>query len=294
MRLTVEQNGKPISDLKFEQGPIYVGRQLGSQVFLPEVTVSRQHAVIYRTKSGTWVIEDLDSANKTFINNNAIHKHNIQNGDLVRIADFAITIELDGTPAPDELAGDETPGGPQMEDTIIEVRHDVHTIIRRLDGRDAPKVALPAKRMKHFAHATINISHADTLKQLHRELLDAILSQFAAHNAWTALRLEPEGPLDCQGGRMITSEAVKRSDLLVQQSLAEAMDKCRYLLIPDMPRQTSDVKIRSAIIAPVIKNGKCHGALYADNTTDHEHYTMADLDYLILLSIHAGAVLEYI
>lgn len=294
MRLTVEQNGKPVSDLKFEQGPIYVGRQLGSQVFLPEVTVSRQHAVIYMTKSGTWVIEDLDSANKTFINNVAIHKHDIQNGDVVRIADFAITIELRGEPAPDEQAGDETTSGPQMEDTIIEVRHDVHTIVRQLDSKDAPKVAMPAKRMTHFASATMKISHADTLKQLHRELLDVVVTQFSAHYAWAALRLEPEGPLDCQGGRMITSEAVKRSDLMVQQSLAEAMDKCRYLLIPEMPRQTSDVKIRSAIIAPIVKNGQCYGALYADNTTDYEHYTMADLDYLILLSLHAGAVLEYI
>ncbi|MCK4959061.1 MAG: FHA domain-containing protein, partial [Planctomycetes bacterium] len=143
MRLTVEQNGKPVSDLKFEQGPIYVGRQLGSQVFLPEVTVSRQHAVIYMTKGGAWVVEDLDSANKTFINNSAIHKHNIQDGDVVRIADFAITIALDGEPAPDEQPGDKTGSGPQMEDTIIEVRHDVHTIVRRLKSRDAPKVALP-------------------------------------------------------------------------------------------------------------------------------------------------------
>ena len=64
MRLTVEQSGKIISDLRFEQGPIYIGRQLGSQVFLPEVTVSRQHAVIYSTQGGAWALEDLDSANK--------------------------------------------------------------------------------------------------------------------------------------------------------------------------------------------------------------------------------------
>jgi hypothetical protein len=36
----------------------------------------------------------------------------------------------------------------------------------------------------------------------------------------------------------------------------------------------------------------CFGAIYIDNATDHEHYTLSDLDYLMLLSIHTATVLK--
>jgi len=86
MILRIKQNGQQINELKFTTGPIYFGRQMGSQVFLPETGVSRQHAVIYTDEKRQWVIEDLDSANKTFVNRNAVHKYVLQDGDSIDIS----------------------------------------------------------------------------------------------------------------------------------------------------------------------------------------------------------------
>ena len=41
---------------------------------------------------GKWVVEDLNSANKTFLNDNVIHKAELNDDDVVRIADFSIEV----------------------------------------------------------------------------------------------------------------------------------------------------------------------------------------------------------
>jgi pSer/pThr/pTyr-binding forkhead associated (FHA) protein len=64
MRLFVSLGGSSVNELRFDRGPIYIGRQTGSQVFLPDAAVSRQHAVIYTTRDGSWIVEDLGSATK--------------------------------------------------------------------------------------------------------------------------------------------------------------------------------------------------------------------------------------
>ena len=50
--------------------------------------------------------------------------------------------------------------------------------------------------------------------------------------------------------------------------------------------------IHSAMIAPVMGQAGCFGALYIDNDMSHEHYTLSDLDYLMLIAIHTAAILE--
>ncbi len=90
----------------------------------------------------------------------------------------------------------------------------------------------------------------------------------------------------------MTSEIIKRSDLIMQPNIAEAIDKHKCVLVPQIPREISQGVIRSAIITPIMREKDCYGALYADNSRDHEHYTMADLDYLLLIAIHTAAIME--
>jgi len=65
MQLVVRQNGGNANRLRFTTGPVHLGRGVESQVFLPAEKVSRHHAVIFTTPEGDWILQDLDSANKT-------------------------------------------------------------------------------------------------------------------------------------------------------------------------------------------------------------------------------------
>jgi hypothetical protein len=51
-------------------------------------------------------------------------------------------------------------------------------------------------------------------------------------------------------------------------------------------------RIRSAMIASLKTTKGCYGVLDADNAMVHEHYSLSDLDYLMVLAIHTAALLK--
>ncbi len=280
MRLFVSLGSSSVNELKFDRGPIYVGRQMGSQVFLPDKAVSRQHAVFYTTKDGDWILEDLGSSNKTYLNDQAIHKAELKHNDTIRIADFTIRVSLEDDEDQDRRMN--------LEDTLIgedHIRRELHTVDRKVDASDAPPIRFPAKRMHHFHEAVETFGGQKTLDDLYKGLMDILFRQFSALNVWVALRHESSGPMDIQGGRKITTEHIERVDLAVPKSLSDAAEKNMYLLIHQLPRQITARGIRSVMICPVMLHKDSYGIIYIENSTEHAHYGLQDLDYLMIISV---------
>lgn len=289
MRLFISLSGSSINELKFDRGPIYIGRQQGNQVFLPDPAVSRQHAVFYTTRDGTWILEDLGSANKTYLNRTAIHKSEVKNSDLIQIADFQIRVSLDEDEDQEHLAES------QKEETIagdVHIRKELHTVERRPEASDAPPIKFPAKRIAHFEEFLEAVDCQRSLPELFKTLEGVLARQFTAFNVWISLRREPSGPMEVQGGRKVTSETVGRLDLAVPESLDEAQRLNRYMLIHQMPRQIINRGIRSVLIAPVLHGKDCYGVIYLENSTEHSHYNLADMDYLVILAVYVGALVR--
>ncbi len=67
-----------------------IGRHPGSSLFLDDVTVSRNHAVIERT-GGAHEIADLASLNGTYVNRQRIERARLRDGDEVQIGKFKLT-----------------------------------------------------------------------------------------------------------------------------------------------------------------------------------------------------------
>ncbi len=284
MRLFVNLSGSSVNELQFKKGPVYIGRRMGSQVFLPDKAVSRQHAVFYSTKDGSWILEDLDSANKTYLNDKAVHKCEVNHGDVVRIGDFTIEVHLHEQ--------DEQSEDVKMDDTMVDLRRDLHTVVRQPKAPDAPPLKMPTKRVGHFSEAVCQVYKVRDIEQMHKTLLELILAQFEAVNVWIALRKDPAGPMEFQGGRKPTSEYVKRLELAVPNSISDAIDKREHTLIHQLPREITKAGVRSVIISPITRGDKCYGVIYVENSTEQNHYGLPDLDYLMLLTIHIGVVME--
>jgi len=285
MRLTIKQGDRLINELHFSRGPIYIGRQVGSQIFLPNKAVSRQHTVLYTTTEGKWIVEDLDSANKTYLNDEAVHKAEVKNGDILKIADFHIEIHMDEP----LKQGD----GITLEDTLHATLHEPQIVLRHLDGADAPLIKMQAQRGKDFSQAASAICKSLDVQELLVTLLDLLFRQFKPFHAWVGLRKNPSGAIEVSKGREISGQGVKLEELILQQRVNEVMHTPRYILVPRLPLQAeSDNKVNSAIIAPVMSENNCFGVVYADNSLDHEHYGQNDLDYLILVSLMAGAFIR--
>ncbi|MGV0111426.1 MULTISPECIES: FHA domain-containing protein [unclassified Arthrobacter] len=66
------------------------GRHPNADIFLDDVTVSRQHAEFRRTDSGFMVV-DTGSLNGTYVNNDRVDSVALRNGNEVQIGKFRLT-----------------------------------------------------------------------------------------------------------------------------------------------------------------------------------------------------------
>jgi len=289
MRLIVKKDGQTVNDFRFDRGPVYIGRHEHSQIFLPDRAVSRQHAAVYTTQDGSWVLEDLDSANKTFLNGKAIHKAPIKAGDNISIGDFKIEVALD----------DHTGENINLEDTLVPDKHDSGTasaaqsreiVVRKPDLERAPDIQMPAMRANNFLQATEAICKSNGPEEILKTLLGIASKQLQARNRWCALRAVPEGPMTFHAGSNSSGEMLELNDIKLHKKISHAIENQEFLLFPKVSSQEG--KAYSAMIAPIIDPSGCFGVLYADNDGEKRYYTLGDLDYLMLLAIHTAAVVE--
>jgi pSer/pThr/pTyr-binding forkhead associated (FHA) protein len=67
-----------------------IGRSPDCDIFLDDVTVSRQHAVL-RQNGDSFVIEDQGSLNGTFVNRRRIESQKLADGDEVQVGKYRLT-----------------------------------------------------------------------------------------------------------------------------------------------------------------------------------------------------------
>ena len=291
MHLVVKQNGRVINEFRFDRGPVYIGRHAHSQILLPDLRVSRQHAAIFSTQEGKWMVEDMDSANKTYLNGKEIRKTEIKTGDCIHIADFIIEVDLET----------ETGENLHLEDTLMPVTDKTgvsrldsarEIIVRKPNAPHSPDIKLPARRINDFIQATEAICSAKGPDEMLKALLDIASGQFDAYHTWCALRNLPEGAMTSHAGKKRDGHAVELQQIQANERISEAVDKGQFMLMPRVIIPAEREKIRSAMIAPVINPSGCFGVIYVDNAMEQEGYSLSDLDYLIFVAIHTAAILE--
>ncbi len=319
MLLVVKQNGRTVNEFQFAKGPIYIGRQESSQICLHDGAVSRQHAVIFNTQDGKWMVEDLDSVNKTYLNDQAIHKVEIKTGDCLRITDHIIEINLkDGDEAEEPTRLEDTLAAPIAPADTVAAPTPAPTpapaaapvaaratptgvpagapqvIERKLDTTDAPPIRLPPQRGMDLLQSIEAISKASNLDELLLALLDTTSKQLGTYHNWCALRGEPTGPMTHHAGRTREGQTLELSSIKLNEKINEAIEKSHFLLFIFSKDMTKDEKgqIRSVVIAPMVGPAGCFGVLYANNTFRDDHYSLSDLDYLMLLGMHIAAAVQ--
>jgi pSer/pThr/pTyr-binding forkhead associated (FHA) protein len=67
-----------------------IGRSPETDVFLDDVTVSREHATLVR-RGGDWFLDDAGSLNGTYVNRQRVDSHRLDDGDELQIGKFKLT-----------------------------------------------------------------------------------------------------------------------------------------------------------------------------------------------------------
>lgn len=90
-----------------------IGRAPDNEIVIDDDTVSIYHAMItVRTtadqSSDIFILEDLDSTNRTYVNNQEIRSHRLRNGDIIRVGNTRLKFSTQKVDLPPEKGFAET------------------------------------------------------------------------------------------------------------------------------------------------------------------------------------------
>jgi hypothetical protein len=89
--LVIRAGGGRVGESFAVQGErMSIGRRPDSDVFLDDVTVSRDHALLIE-RGGQWHLDDCGSLNGTYVNRSRIESQRLEEGDEVQIGKYKLT-----------------------------------------------------------------------------------------------------------------------------------------------------------------------------------------------------------
>ena len=284
MRVIIQKDGEKQDELSFDRGPVYIGRQIGSKIFLPDLGISRQHAVLYNANIDEWFIEDLDSANKTFVNGDAITKCRLVGGEEVKICDFTLIIEMDRAKSSEPSI--------HLDDTIAHSHYELKTITRRLSKDDSPLIRISHQRVEFLRQFLGEVMQFEDIDKLLEYTSKMLLRHLHGGHCWIGI-LRGDMSIHRSYGRNLDSTKLLYDDISLKMQIESSIKRQEHILVPRILQPIGqNQNLRSAIITPFnLKNKFCGGA-YIDNTREHEHYTIVDLDFLMLTTTFLAAKID--
>jgi pSer/pThr/pTyr-binding forkhead associated (FHA) protein len=82
--------GRVGESFPLERDRMTIGRRPDSDVFLDDVTVSRDHALVVR-RGDEFHLDDLGSLNGTYVNRRRIESHHLADGDELQVGKYKLT-----------------------------------------------------------------------------------------------------------------------------------------------------------------------------------------------------------
>ena len=82
--------GRAGESFTLDDDKVSIGRTPDAGVFLDDVTVSRNHALLVRRRDGLY-IDDLGSLNGTYVNRRRIESHALEDGDEIQIGKYKLS-----------------------------------------------------------------------------------------------------------------------------------------------------------------------------------------------------------
>lgn len=143
LKLRLSLMGRPVRNYTFDKPVVTVGRDPGSDVFVDNPGVSRDHFRLEKTPGGDYQIVDLGSANGTFVNDQMVHTAVVRNNDVVRFGKYTLWVGYD---TDRRTPGQETHRGSVVssQHTMVLSRAELDNLLEISKERETHPVAPPA------------------------------------------------------------------------------------------------------------------------------------------------------
>jgi serine phosphatase RsbU (regulator of sigma subunit) len=274
--------------LSLDGDKFVIGRNADCGIVIPVTSVSREHAQIIRI-SGKYFIEDKQSRNGTFVNNQAITTRTaLKNNDRIRICDF-IACFLEQAPA----AGSEedVDGGEDVPSTVEATLNNTSGMLLE---------AQPAEKLRHLIEITNNLSRTLELQTLLPKIADSLFSLFRQADRCFLIQL---GEGDKLMPRLVkTRRVADETNARFSRSIVrKALDTAQAFLSDDASRDDRiqlsqsvvDFRIRSVMCAPLCRaDGKAFAVIQLDTQDRSKKFSQDDLKLLCAVANQAAISLE--
>lgn len=264
-----------------------MGRNPECQVVIPITSVSREHALIVR-RQGRFYIEDLQSRNGTFVNNEQITQQTLlHHNDRIRICDFMAAF-LDAStalPLPKELVRaeeeDAAEEDPESSSTVeATLSHNSNLLLQ----------TQPAEKLQALLDISSNLSKTLELDPLLPKIVDSLFQLFKQADRCFIILLE-EGtgkliPKVIKTRRPHDEANARFSKSIVKKCLESntaflSDDASADKRIP-LSQSVVDFRIRSVMCAPLCgAEGKAFGVIQLDTQDRSKKFTQDDLTLLL-------------
>ncbi len=277
---------------------VTVGRMIGSDLALPDHTVSRSHAELLRTREG-WQIADLKSRNGTRVNDKLIRKASLSPGDVIALGTIRLRFEEDPRDVVKLSSGDE---GLIKEGTILrsveaiqeELRPGGATEGEAVRADDAARLSRLSRILAVLSDVARTLISASDLEGLLEKILDVIFAHVPVQRGVIMLvdekgdRLEPRAVRQKGGDR----GAIQISSSIANKAFKEGLAVLSHDAQVDPRFKAGEsirfLGIRSALCVPLKLEDKVLGILYADTPLKVKAFDDFDLDLLSALSGYAA------
>jgi len=292
-----------------EQEVASIGRANDNDIILNDFSVSRRHAYL-KKEDGGWVLYDNGSTNGVRVNDTAVPRAVVKDGDQVLIGTFVLRFR-------DEPTEDVKPKRGRLIDStstcirpIAEFNQDFG--LERVAGvtpgestADRKRVVLDVAYKNKVFEILVQVARAlisaDDLATVLDKVMDLIFEFLAVDRGF--LLLEEDGALQLRisrhkSGRRHTSDgsSVQWSRQIVGMSVNE---KCAVLTSDAQTDQRFESgesirmqQIRSAMCAPLWNGNSVIGVIYVDSPLHAGSFSERDLDLLTALANFAAVAIE--
>ncbi len=279
---------------ELQRGENVIGR-LSDTVELNERTVSRRHALI-RSRDDEWVLEDLGSANGTYVNGVRIHRlTTLHRGDQIRVGQSLLVF------------GGESPGGVRASVDVDESGQLIDAAIVATLPSNEDSVIIPTPEAGKEAIGNLrviydfisDVSLILNVDQLLQRMLDKVLEIVKADRGYAMLMDEETGKLELKASRVSDGSDQKGppiSRTMINEVISKEVGILSSNAMSDKRfaagKSVHDFGIRSAICVPLKGREKILGVMHVDCSVSDQTYSTEQLRLLTAIGYHTGLAVD--
>jgi serine phosphatase RsbU (regulator of sigma subunit) len=258
-----------------------IGRQPDAGIYLESLAVSRHHARVL-FEDGAWVVEDVGSANGTFLNGHKITRAVLTEQDALQIGPYVLHLQPD-TPTPT----------PDMPEPVVRATINAQSSNSILFTQN------PAYKLQVVLEIAQHVGRSLQTEALLGKLLDQLLRLFPQADRGMVLL--------CEGERLqVRAQRSRRpgepAEFPYSRSLVRrALDEGIGLLSEDVPGDPRlvmtatlvSLNLRSFLCVPLLSpEGRRLGVIQLDCLRQGQVFRKEDLELLTTIGLQVGIVLE--